>query len=157
MQKKQKNLLAQEIVMVELQKLALYYRDVGVDKKTLPILSDMYMEDLTGMSCEEFVGAVRLARKRCRFFPKAVDILEAAQEWRTLHEGGRSEPSKLPPALSQEQMEQNKAHCRRIMAMLRHAPQPGRQGRLSQPLPASPPRGGLSHDKDCSDWTGHHC
>lgn len=45
----------------------------------MAILVDDYFEDLRGMDSGTFRAAISEARKVCRFFPKSVDLLEAAK------------------------------------------------------------------------------
>lgn len=58
------------------------YREAGYTPDQLEFLTDDYLEDLADeqVTSNQFQEAVKLVRKRCRFFPKVADILEAREK-----------------------------------------------------------------------------
>ncbi len=73
-------------VQLGLVTLALHYPEAGHSEATLMALAKDYLEDLTaeGFDAERFSRAVSMARRRCRYFPKIVDLLECGKAIGTL-------------------------------------------------------------------------
>ncbi|RLB91966.1 MAG: hypothetical protein DRH10_00620 [Deltaproteobacteria bacterium] len=61
------------------------FREANYKPEQLRFLSREYHEDLVDeqVTPEQFHAAVKIVRKRCRFFPKMVEILEAVREHRS--------------------------------------------------------------------------
>ncbi len=100
--------------------------EAGYTNEQLARIAHEYHEDLVseGVTAREFEAVAREARKRCRFFPKMVDLLDAAQQH-------RKRPPEQPASgaiqiedvtshhdLTPEEIERNKARVRAISDML---------------------------------------
>jgi len=88
-------------VQAALAKLYSHYPEAGHNGDSLRQISADYFEDLTDdrTSQAEFLQAVKLARRRCKFFPKIADIIELRNEL-------RANPIRKPVAgLIEESME----------------------------------------------------
>ncbi len=59
------------------------YREAGYDPDQLEFLVEEYFEDLSDeqVTSGQFQAAIKIARRRCKFFPKVADILEAKEEY----------------------------------------------------------------------------
>jgi len=71
------------LVQIELFGLLRHYPEAGINGETLNALAGGYLEDLQAEGCfsaAEFTRAVKLARRRCQFFPKVVDLLTCWRE-----------------------------------------------------------------------------
>ncbi len=71
-------------VQMALVRLYSHYPESGHDLDGLQQIAADYFEDLTDdrTSQEEFLQVVKLARRRCKFFPKIADIIELRNELR---------------------------------------------------------------------------
>jgi len=71
--------LTRQMVLKELATLSILH---GASKspEELAVLADIWAEDLGHLSGGDFINAVKVARKRSRFFPVPADILEAHKE-----------------------------------------------------------------------------
>lgn len=60
------------------------YPEAGHNGATLALLAEQWRDLLADEQVDEaeFVWAMRRAKKRCRFFPKPVDVLEGVQAYR---------------------------------------------------------------------------
>ncbi len=66
-----------------LLKLVVHYPEAGHTGETIALISEDYFEDLTSeqVALNQFQAAMKIVRKRCKFFPKVADILEAKEEY----------------------------------------------------------------------------
>jgi hypothetical protein len=101
------------------------FREAGYANEQLARLSQEYFEDLQseGVTERQFEAAANSARKRCRFFPKMCDILQAVQEYRERPpqpKGGieQIESTSSRHDLTPEEVERNKARLKTITDML---------------------------------------
>jgi len=80
-------------VQESLMRLVSHYPEAGHTGATLRVIASDYFEDLTEdrTSQEEFLQVVKLARRRCSFFPKVSDIIKLRDEI-------RANPPKKPVA-----------------------------------------------------------
>ncbi len=100
--------------------------EAGYTNEQLARIAHEYHEDLVseGVTAREFESVAREARKRCRFFPKMVDLLDALQQH-------RKRPPEQPTSgairieevtshhdLTPEEIERNKARVKAITNML---------------------------------------
>ena len=81
------------------------FREAGYANEQLARISHEYHEDLVSehVTTDEFEDAARAVRKRCRFFPKMVDLLAAVEDRR------RQQPA-APTASSAIQIEAVTSH-----------------------------------------------
>ena len=81
------------------------FREAGYANEQLARISHEYHEDLVSehVTADEFEDAARAVRKRCRFFPKMVDLLAAVEDRR------RQQPA-APTASSAIQIEAVTSH-----------------------------------------------
>lgn len=111
-------------VQESLARLVFHYPEAGHNGGTLNGVARDYFEDLTEdrTSAEEFADAVKLARRRCKFFPKIADIIELREEL-------RAAPIRKPVAglieaeslvKTPEMMEEGKRNCKIVRLMLEH-------------------------------------
>lgn len=98
------------------------FREAGYANEQLARLSQEYFEDLQseGVTERQFEAAANSARKRCRFFPKMCDILQAVQEYRErppLPKGGiaQIESTSSRHDLTPEERRRDKARMKIIM------------------------------------------
>ena len=77
-------MLSPSLIVSELKALLVLYPEAGHNGATLALLAEQWRDLLTDESVDEaeFVWAMRRAKKRCRFFPKPVDVLEGVQAYR---------------------------------------------------------------------------
>ena len=71
------------LVLTEMLGMLRRYPESGYNAETVAILAGEYFEDLTAEGCfsaQEFLAAVKLARRRCQYYPKVVDLLAAWRE-----------------------------------------------------------------------------
>jgi hypothetical protein len=119
------NKLTLHAVKVAVYSWSIRNREAGYTNEQLARLSQEYFEDLQSeeVTAHQFAAAASRVRKRCRFFPKMVDILEAVQQHR-----------ESPPAkgylqdqvadttsnhdLTQEEIDRNKERTKHITDML---------------------------------------
>lgn len=111
-------------VQSALAKLCSHYPEAGHNGDSLRQISADYFEDLTdeGVTAGQFSQAIKMARRRCKFFPKVVEILECVAEI-------RKNPPRQPVAgliadeslvKTQEMMATGKRNCAIVRLMLRH-------------------------------------
>jgi len=76
--------LTLEIVETNLLSLLVHYPESGINGSALSILAEDYTDDLLSeyISIREFLHSVKMVRKRCLFFPKVKDFLDAIKEFR---------------------------------------------------------------------------
>lgn len=109
-------------------RLISHYPEAAHTGATLRAISTDYFEDLTEdrTSQEEFLQVVKLARRRCKFFPKVSDIIELRNE---LRNELRANPPRKPVAglieeesmvKTPEMIETGKLNCKLIALMLEH-------------------------------------
>lgn len=109
-------------VQASLAKLCSHYPEAGHNGDSLRQISADYFEDLTDdrTSSEEFAEVVKLARRRCKFFPKIADIIELRNEL-------RANPTRKPVAglieeesmvKTPEMMEAGRLNCKIVQVML---------------------------------------
>lgn len=101
------------------------FREAGYANEQLARLSQEYFEDLQseGVTERQFEHAASAVRKRCRFFPKMCDILQAVQEYRERPPQPRSDLAQIEATtsnhdLTPEEIERNKARMKTITDML---------------------------------------
>lgn len=112
-------------------KMAVYswsirFREAGYANEQLARISQEFFEDLVseGVTKRQFQAAVMAVRKRCRFFPKMCDILEAVCRYR--ERPPEQKPTAAPQIedvtschdLTPEEIEKNKARVKAITDML---------------------------------------
>ena len=109
-------------VQAALAKLYSHYPEAGHNGDSLRQISADYFEDLTDdrTSAEEFADAVKLARRRCKFFPKIADIIEFRNELRAnpirkTVAGMIGEESLVK---TPEMMEEGRFNCKVVSVML---------------------------------------
>ena len=100
--------------------------EAGYTNEQLARLSQEYFEDLVseGATSRQFQAAALATRKRCRFFPKMVDILEGLSRYR--ERPPEQKPTGAPQIedvtschdLTPEEIEKNKARVKAITDML---------------------------------------
>lgn len=104
--------------------LVYHYPEAGHNGATLRGICEDYFEDFTEdrTSAEEFTQIVKLARKRCKFFPKVSDLMELRNEL-------RANPIRKPVSglieeeslvKTPEMMEAGKRNCKLISMMLKY-------------------------------------
>lgn len=73
--------------------MAIRFPFAGYTPDQIRLLSREYHEDLVGEMCQEdFNSAIRIVRKRAKFFPSVAEIIEACQEAKRSEPGYASMP-----------------------------------------------------------------
>ena len=67
-------------VQESLVKLSAHYPEAGHNVSTMRVLAADYFDAFKDWSVETYNSALRMARKKCRFFPKIADIEAASNE-----------------------------------------------------------------------------
>ena len=100
-------------------------REAGYTNDQLAFLSREYFEDLQseGVTSRQFEAAEKDVRKRCRFFPKMADFLEAVQRVREKPPAIEYDQEQLPDTtsnhdLTHEEIARNKERIKHITDML---------------------------------------
>ena len=103
------------------------FREAGYANEQLARISHEYHEDLVSehVTTGEFEDAARAVRKRCRFFPKMVDLLAAVEDRRRQQPAAPTASSAIQIEavtnhhdLTEEEVERNQARVRAITDML---------------------------------------
>ncbi len=103
------------------------FREAGYANEQLARISHEYHEDLVSehVTTGEFEDAARAVRKRCRFFPKMVDLLAAVEDRRRQQPAAPTASSAIQIEavtshhdLTEEEVERNKTRIRAITDML---------------------------------------
>ena len=103
------------------------FREAGYANEQLARISHEYHEDLVSehVTTGEFVDAARAVRKRCRFFPKMVDLLAAVEDRRRQQPAAPTASSAIQIEavtshhdLTEEEVERNQTRIRAITDML---------------------------------------
>lgn len=84
MVKKIREKLTTEMIGEQVYLWSLRFRETFLTPEEIEILSSEYLEDLESenVSVKQFRWAAKHASKRCRFFPKMADILDAVDMYR---------------------------------------------------------------------------
>ena len=103
------------------------FREAGYANEQLARISHEYHEDLVSehVTTDEFEDAARAVRKRCRFFPKMVDLLAAVEDRRRQQPPAPTASSAIQIEavtshhdLTEEEVERNQTRIRAITDML---------------------------------------
>ena len=103
------------------------FREAGYANEQLARISHEYHEDLVSehVTTDEFEDAARAVRKRCRFFPKMVDLLAAVEDRRRQQPAAPTASSAIQIEavtsnhdLTEEEVERNQTRIRAITDML---------------------------------------
>lgn len=103
------------------------FREAGYANEQLARISHEYHEDLVSehVTADEFEDAARAVRKRCRFFPKMVDLLAAVEDRRRQQPAAPTASSAIQIEavtshhdLTEEEVERNQTRIRAITDML---------------------------------------
>ena len=103
------------------------FREAGYANEQLARISHEYHEDLVSehVTTGEFEDAARAVRKRCRFFPKMVDLLAAVEDRRRQQPAAPTASSAIQIEavtshhdLTEEEVELNQTRIRAITDML---------------------------------------
>ena len=103
------------------------FREAGYANEQLARISHEYHEDLVSehVTTGEFEDAARAVRKRCRFFPKMVDLLAAVEDRRRQQPAAPTASSAIQIEavtghhdLTEEEVERNQTRIRAITDML---------------------------------------
>lgn len=100
------------------------YPEAGHNGDTIPVLAEQWRDLLADedVAEQEFVWAMRRAKKRCKFFPTIADVLEGVHEYRE-HPPARVDaahrlPQESAVPLSAEEIARNKARLDVIAAQI---------------------------------------
>lgn len=105
-------------------RLVSHYPEAGHTGATLKSICTDYFDDLTEdrTSAEEFAAVVRMARRRCQFFPKVSDLIKLRDEVRAnpicKPVAGLIEEESL--VKTPEMIESGKRNCKLIALMLKY-------------------------------------
>lgn len=106
-------------VQKELVRLANHYPESGHSVDMLAIIADDWFHDFHGrLSGDMFKKCVDISRRRCKFFPKTVDIEEAIDEINSQYRGP-SEVRQIEDAPTYKTDEERLANMRRLNVLVR--------------------------------------